>query len=123
MYTRRRDGDALLRRYARDMRREPTDAERALWRLLRNRQLGGFKFRRQVPVHGYVLDFFCEAASLAVELDGDQHGEDAAVQYDHQRAARLAELRIRVMRFPNHEVIRDPHAVAATILRLLRTGA
>ena len=123
MYTRRRDGDALLRRHAREMRHQPTDAERALWQLLRDRRLGGFKFRRQTPVHEYVLDFYCEAASLAVELDGEQHAELEAAAYDTRRAERLAELRIRVMRFANHEVLADPHAVAATILRVLRTGS
>jgi very-short-patch-repair endonuclease len=123
MYTRRRDADALLRRHARGMRREPTDAERAVWQQLRDRRLGGFKFRRQTPVSGYVVDFYCEAASLAVELDGDQHADPDAVQYDQRRSTRLAELRIRVLRFPNYEALKNPEAVAATILRVLRTGA
>jgi very-short-patch-repair endonuclease len=122
MYTRRRDADALLRRYAREMRRQPTDAERMMWGLLRDRRLDGFKFRRQTPVHGYVVDFYCEAASLVVELDGDQHGEGEAVEYDRRRSERLGELRIRVMRFANHEVLAHPQAVAATILRVLREG-
>jgi very-short-patch-repair endonuclease len=122
MYTRRRDADALLRRYAREMRRQPTDAERVMWGLLRDRRLGGFKFRRQTPVSGYVVDFYCEAASLVVELDGDQHGEPGAVEYDGRRTERLGELRIRVMRFANGDVLAHREAVAATILRLLREG-
>jgi len=122
MYTRRRDADALLRRYACEMRRQPTDAERIMWGLLRDRRLGGFKFRRQTPIEGYVVDFYCEAASLAVELDGDQHGDVEAVDYDRRRAERLREVRIRVIRFANREVLAHPQAVAATILRVLREG-
>jgi adenine-specific DNA-methyltransferase len=115
----RRSHDALLHRYARDMRRNPTDAERKLWELLRDRRLGGFKFRRQVPIANYVVDFFCEQASLVVELDGSQHGEPDALQYDNERTQKLAERRIRVLRFQSAEMLRDPTAVARTILRVL----
>jgi very-short-patch-repair endonuclease len=73
-------------------------------------------------VSGYAVDFYCEAASLVVELDGDQHGEPGAVEYDGRRTERLGELRIRVMRFANGEVLAHREAVAATILRLLREG-
>src|ERR1044071_2882589 len=102
----RRDASPRLRQFAREMRREPTEAERKLWQILRNRGLGGFKFRRQAPVAGFVLDFYCEAASLCIELDGDQHGEAEAVEYDEGRTRRLSELRIRVVRFSDREVLR-----------------
>ena len=118
----RRSHDAVLQHRARRMRRQPTDAERKLWLLLRDRRLSGFKFRRQVPVDHYVLDFFCEEASLAVELDGDQHAEADAVAYDERRTKRLEERHIRVLRFTSRETLRDVYAVAKTILRVL-TGA
>jgi very-short-patch-repair endonuclease len=119
----RRDPDSRLRLFAREMRRQPTEAEKKLWPLLRDRNLGGFKFRRQVPVEGYILDFFCEAASTAVELDGGQHAEPDAIDYDRRRSERLAELRIRVLRFSDHDALKDPLAIARTILRILTTGA
>ena len=119
----RRSKDALVHRYARRMRRKPTDAERKLWELLRDRRLGGFKFRRQVPIGDYVVDFFCERASLVVELDGGQHGEADAVLYDEERTRKLGEMRIRVLRFLSAEMLRDPTAVGRTILRVLTEGS
>ncbi|MFM2058722.1 MAG: hypothetical protein RLY71_3107, partial [Pseudomonadota bacterium] len=59
---------------ARHLRREMTDVERLLWRCLRSRQMGGFKFRKQHPLQRFVLDFYCASARLAIELDGSQHG-------------------------------------------------
>ena len=119
---RRHDETPRLRTFARDMRRAPTDPERKIWHLLRDRRCGGFKFRRQVPVAGYILDFFCEQASLAVELDGEQHAEPAAIAYDQRRTATLKDLGIHVLRFPDHEVLRDPEAVAKTVLRMITDG-
>jgi very-short-patch-repair endonuclease len=104
------------------MRRKPSDAERKLWHVLRDRRLGGFKFRRQHPVGHYVVDFFCEQASLVVEVDGDQHGEEDARRYDERRSAVLAERRIRVLRFSSRDTVRDIDAVGRTILRVLTEG-
>ena len=72
---------------ARAMRRAPTDAERRLWRLLRDRRLSGLKFRRQVPVGPYIVDFLCVGARLIVEADGSQHAENSR---DKVRDAYLA---------------------------------
>jgi very-short-patch-repair endonuclease len=119
----RHDSSRRLRAFARTMRREPTDAERKLWWFLRDRRLGGFKFRRQVPVEGYIVDFLCEQASLVVELDGEQHADLDAVRYDEERTEKLARLRFRVIRFASHELVKDTAAVAATILRVLTEGA
>lgn len=123
MEPRRRNPDALLRRYARNMRRSPSDAERALWQLLRDRRLGGFKFRRQVPIDAYIADFYCEAASLVVELDGEQHATPEAIEYDQRRSEKFAALRIRTIRFSSSDAVKDPVAIARTILRLLTTGS
>ena len=119
----RRSHDAVLQHRARRLRRESTDAERTLWQLLRDRRLGGFKFRRQVPVDRYVVDFFCDRASLAIELDGDQHADPDAMKYDTHRTQKLEERRIRVLRFTGRQTLRDVHAVATTILRVLTEGS
>ncbi len=104
-----------LVRFARTMRHEPTDAEQRLWRILRGRRLGGFKFRRQHPIGGYIVDFFCPSAALAVELDGGQHADAAAVQYDQLRTRRLKEMGVRVIRLADHDLLRDPDWTAQRI--------
>ena len=88
--------------FARKLRREMTDEERVLWSYLRNRQFLGLKFRRQVPVGPYVVDFLCESAKLVVELDGWQHGEREA--YDVRRTGYLKTQGYRVVRYNNAEV-------------------
>ena len=97
------------------MRREPTDAEKRLWRLLRDRRLSGFKFRRQVPVAGYILDFYCMNAGVVVEADGGQHLDAEQAEYDVRREAALARLGIRVLRFPDDEIVKYPDAVCEAI--------
>ena len=86
-----------------------------MWALLRSRRFGGFKFRRQAPFPPYVLDFYCAAARLAVELDGGQHTEPAQVARDAERTALLAGKGIRVLRFWNHEVLGQPEAVLSAL--------
>lgn len=97
------------------MRREPTDAEAALWRLLRARGLAGFKFRRQYPAGPFILDFFCPARRLAIELDGGQHYQPRTQAYDDWRTQLLTAHGIRVLRFPNDVVLREPDSVVAAI--------
>jgi very-short-patch-repair endonuclease len=98
---------------ARQLRRQATDAETRLWKHLRNRQLGA-KFRRQVPVGGYILDFYCLEAKLGLELDGGQHLLQAA--YDRKRTEELAGLGIRVLRFWDNAVLTELEAVVREIL-------
>jgi very-short-patch-repair endonuclease len=81
-----------------------TDAERKLWSRLRNAQLDGYKFRRQAPLGPYVLDFFCEAERLAVEVDGRQHAEN---EDDVRRTAWLITRGYRVVRFWNNDVLQN----------------
>ncbi|MGE5611598.1 MAG: endonuclease domain-containing protein [Bacillota bacterium] len=114
-----RDHDRRLLGFARRMRREGTDAEGKLWAILRDRRLVGYKFRRQVPVAGYIVDFYCVKAGLVIELDGGQHSEATHRAYDAERTRRLKELGIEVMRFWDHEVLKDPEAVAEMIYRKL----
>jgi very-short-patch-repair endonuclease len=103
----------LMRR--RRMRREPTDAETALWKLLRARSLVGFKFRRQYPAGPFILDFFCPARRLAIELDGGQHYDPGTQAYDQRRTQVLSTQRIRVLRFPNDAIFREPDSLVAAI--------
>ena len=113
-----RDKSRRLLGFARTMRHQPTDAERKLWRILRSGRLYDYKFRRQHPVAGYILDFYCVATRLAVELDGGQHDEDSAREYDRRRTSQLMELGVRVIRFWDHHVLTKPEIIAAEILRL-----
>ncbi|WP_460763005.1 endonuclease domain-containing protein [Lysobacter fragariae] len=111
-----RDMDTLRSR-ARNLRNSPTDAERALWRVLRGKQLEGFRFRRQVPVGGYIADFLCPRLKLIVELDGGQHAEQ--VPYDQARTAALSVLGYRVLRYWNDDVLLQRDAVTDDIHRHL----
>jgi very-short-patch-repair endonuclease len=112
----RRDHSRQLQAFAREMRREPTDAERALWSILRGKQLAGHRFRRQFPVAGYIVDFFCVEANLAVEADGGQHTDAVGKRRDAKRDATLAGRGVRVMRFSDSDVLKNRDEVAAAIL-------
>jgi very-short-patch-repair endonuclease len=111
------DPDHLARR--RQFRRESTDAERALWRLLRGRQLLWAKFRRQYQVGPYYLDFFCHRHGFAVELDGAQHYSPEGIAYDSIRSQFLATKGVRVVRFSDREILTERSAVLEVILREL----
>ena len=94
---------AMSSRIARSLRSNPTDAEKALWRRLRARQLGGFRFRRQAPMGDHVVDFVCHECRLVVEVDGGQHTPVA----DRERTAWLEGIGYRVTRFWNNEVLQN----------------
>ena len=95
-----------------------TDAERAVWRLLRNRQFSAAKFRRQHPIGRYVVDFYCHEHRLVIEIDGGQH----APERDARRTAFLTRQGLTVLRFWNNEVLGNPEGVEETILRALDGG-
>jgi very-short-patch-repair endonuclease len=99
---------------ARTLRHADTDAETRLWKSLRNRRLGGWKWRRQVPRGRYIVDFFCAETKLVVELDGGQHAEQVA--YDVRRTAYPEGLGLRVLRFWNSAVLTNSDGVCLTIL-------
>ncbi len=101
----------------RALRKNPTEAERSLWKHLRLRQLEGEKFRRQQPLGRYVVDFVCLEKRLTVELDGGQHAEQ--VGSDAERTAWLEAQGFRVLRFWNHDVMKDIEAVKEVIRRAL----
>jgi len=100
---------------ARELRTKQTDAETLLWYFLRNRDFCGIKFRRQHPVCGYILDFYCHEANLAIELDGSGHSEDERKLYDAERTRVLEGAGIKVLRFWNDEVLKNLEAVLEEI--------
>ena len=93
-----------LFRFARRMRHEPTEAEAVLWEALKGGKLG-YNFRRQHPLGSFVLDFYCHAKKLAIELDGEYHQDEEQKRYDEYRSSRLAEAGINEIRFRNEEVL------------------
>jgi very-short-patch-repair endonuclease len=104
----------------RQLKRESTDAERALWRLLRNRQAGGAKFRRQHPIGRYVVDLYCFEHRLAIEADGGQHYTSSGLARDESRTRDLARMGVRVLRFTDIEILKQPDAVIEAIEQALR---
>lgn len=105
-----------LRISAKQMRRAPTDAEAEMWRLLRSRQLAHFKFRRQTPIEGYILDFVCFEKRLVVEIDGSQHASSGR---DAIRSNTLTKLGFDITRYWNNDVVQQPQAVLEDILSRL----
>jgi very-short-patch-repair endonuclease len=103
---------------ARQLRINATDAEKKLWRELRTKHLAGWKFRRQVPLGPYVVDFYCPPAKLIVELDGGQHASD--VERDQGRTAWLEAEGYEVLRFWNNDVLGNTDGVLATLLEKLQ---
>ena len=95
---------------------EPTDAETKLWSMLRNRRLGGMKFRRQRPVGRYFLDFYCVERRLAVEADGGQHFTELGRAHDERRTQDLQSMGMRVLRFTDREILLEPEWVEEQIL-------
>ena len=104
---------------ARALRASGTDAEQALWRHLRSRQLNGHKFRRQHPIGPYIADFACVEARLVVELDGGQHAQADALKHDERRTQFLLAQGWHVLRFWNHDMLAEPAGVLQTIVQAL----
>ena len=112
------------RLFARHLRKHSTRAEDVLWQALRGRRLDGLKFRRQVPLLDYVVDFLCSDRKLVIEVDGVQHERDAA--YDARRTGELESQGLWVIRFTNEQVLGDLddvlHRIRAAASPLSRTG-
>lgn len=107
------------REWVRRLRAEGTEAEAALWQLLRNRKLIGCKFRRQVPVGRYVADFYCHERKLVVELDGGIHSDPDQRAHDQNRDAFLLSLGLRVLRLSNEEALGAPDKILDQIRKAL----
>jgi very-short-patch-repair endonuclease len=102
---------------ARRLRRGQTDAERVLWFRLRDRRLDGWKFKRQVPIDRFVVDFCCADAKLILEIDGGQHDQDRERDADRTRV--LEAMGYLVLRFWNNDVIRNTDGVLEELLSVL----
>jgi very-short-patch-repair endonuclease len=105
-----------IRNFAKKMRREPTDAEAAMWRLLRDRRLAHFKFRRQVPFQSFILDFVCFERRFIIEIDGSQH---ASSERDVARDGVLIADGFQIVRYWNNDVLQRPSSVLEDILAKL----
>src|SRR6516165_528586 len=103
---------------ARTLRREMTEAEKRLWQTLRSRQTEGYRFRRQVPIGGFIADFVCHQARLIVEIDGGQH--DPSSEAETTRTRFLEAEGYRVLRFGNNVVLDNPEGVRAAIAEKLQ---
>jgi len=101
-----------MTRRARSLRTEPTDAERELWRRLKDRQINGWRFRRQHPIVPYVANFACVEAKLIIEVDGGQHNES---RIDAIRDTRLRKRGWQVLRFWNNDVLSNTDGVVQVI--------
>jgi very-short-patch-repair endonuclease len=108
--------DGQKRDFARQLRRNMTDAEQKLWQCLRGRQLAGCRFRRQHPVGPYIVDFACLEKQLLIEVDGGQHNGSRT---DTRRDAFLRGKGFAMMRFWNNDVLENLEGVCDVILRHL----
>ena len=116
----RRDGEPVYSvEYRRKLRAAQTKAEGLVWSMVRDRRLGGFKFRRQFAIEKMIVDFVCLERFLIVELDGGYH--DMTTDNDMERDRFLTEKGFRVFRIPNEDVLQDADAVARGILKMLNT--
>jgi len=113
------DAHSKLFQYARLNRTQPTKAEAMLWEALQHKKLGGFKFRRQHPISIYILDFYCHACKIAIEVDGGYHSMEDKKEYDKNRTADLEQAGILELRFTNEEVLNDFSSVLERIRAVL----
>ena len=103
----------------RDLRKKQTEAEKKLWLIIRNRQLGGIKFRRQFFIGRYILDFYCPEYMIAIEVDGGRHYEDKGKERDEARTKELKKLGVKTIRFSDREVLTNIEGVYEVIRKVL----
>ena len=99
--------------YSRQLRSKSTLSEVLLWQSIKGRQLPGYKFRRQKPTGGYIVDFFCPELMLAIEIDGSAHFQKE--NYDIKRQKRPEKLGIKILRFGDKQIKNNLHGVIAEI--------
>lgn len=109
------DGADLADERARALKSAPTEGERALWQLLRKRQLAGHRFRRQVPIGPFFVDFACLERRVIIEVDGSIHESDEIHRRDLARDRWITEQRFRVLRLEDGEVLENPEAAIQRI--------
>jgi len=100
---------------SRTLRKNQTDAEKKLWSKVRSRQLCGIKFRRQVPLGNYIVDFYCPEYRIAIEADGGQHYASDGKLLDAIRTKELNKTGVEVLRFSDHDILTNADAVIEVI--------
>jgi very-short-patch-repair endonuclease len=110
--------DKALKPKSRQLRSNLTDAEQKLWQHLCRKQINGWQFYRQKPLGPYIVDFYCAAARLVVELDGSQHFEPEHQEADRKRDEYLRGLGLTVLRFDNRQVLLEMEAVLEVIRQI-----
>ena len=109
--------DPKLLEFAKTMRTNATDAEQLMWQLLRAKRFMNLKFRRQHVIAPYIVDFYCHELGLVIELDGNQHGTDDAIEYDTERTNFLEALGLTVVRYWNDDVLSRTEVVLEDLWR------
>jgi len=102
-----------------ELRKNQTDSERALWNILRNKQMSGYKFFRQYGVGPYIVDFYCPTLKIVIEVDGGQHYSEEGMVNDRQREEFLKRAGINVIRFNNLDVLKNIEGVFESIQKQL----
>ena len=98
-----------------DLRKKSTKAEKILWEYLRNRNLAGFKFKRQYSVDSFIIDFYCPKVKLGIEVDVEVHFTEEAKNYDENRSGFLSDFGIDIIRFRNDDIYNNLKVVLNTI--------
>ena len=111
----------VLKENAKSRRKNPTNAENALWEALKSKQLEGYKFRREHVIDDFIVDFVCLSEKVVVEVDGGYHNEPEVQEWDKLREERLKQLGYRVYRFTNEEVLHNINQVQELILFALQS--
>jgi very-short-patch-repair endonuclease len=106
-----------------ELRKKQTDAEKALWQKLRGKQLKNLKFFRQYSIGPFILDFYCPQKYLGVELDGGGHASEEGRAYDEEREQYLKSMNVRIIRFWNHDILKNLDAVLEKILSECSAGS
>lgn len=114
--------NAKIFQYAHALRANMTDAERKLWDRLSNKQLEGFRFKRQHPITNYIADFYCHRAKLIIEVDGKIHEDPKQIAHDNDRTVVIEALGCRILRFTNSQVMGHLEEVVHTIKMELQTS-
>ena len=104
----------------RRLRSNQTEAEKKLWSILRNRQLGGIKFRRQFSIGNYILDFYAPEYGVGVEADGGQHYDARGIDRDEIRKRELSKIGVDLLRFGDHEILTNISGVCEAIQEALK---
>ena len=100
---------------AKELRKNMTPQERKLWSILRNHKFYGFEIRRQYPIDKYVVDFICRPKKIVIEIDGGQHNDEKAIEYDKKRSNDLNKLGYKVIRFWNNDIDNNLEGVYKTL--------